>query len=252
LVDRRQVQLEEVCESLAAQYGVSAIPAVVDLCKRKQVERLAKRLEQLADVELLVNNAGFGTADYFVDTDASHLVSMVDVHVVAPTLLTQAVLPAMIDRNRGGIINVSSLSSWFYSAGNVLYGSTKNYLAVFSQSLHQELRGTNVCIQALCPGFIRTGFHAAESMRAFKLRRPPSARLWMSADDVADYSLRKLNGKRVIVIPGFGYRVLGRLAQMPLLQPIMQRIMRAPRSVPSTVPKVQPCPAPLFGELKKA
>ena len=111
LVDRRPEELKQVCQSLAAQHGVSAVPCVIDLCKRKQVERLAKRLEQMADVELLVNNAGFGTADYFVDTDASYLVGMVDVHVVAPTILTQAVLPGMIDRNRGGIINVSSLSS---------------------------------------------------------------------------------------------------------------------------------------------
>ncbi len=77
------------------------MPSVIDLCKRKEVERLAKRLEQIADVELLVNNAGFGTVDYFVDTDASYLVGMVDVHVVAPTILTQAVLPGMIERNRG-------------------------------------------------------------------------------------------------------------------------------------------------------
>ncbi len=96
---------------------------------------------------------------------------MVDVHVVAPTILTQAVLPGMIERNSGGIINVSSLSAWFHSAGNVQYGSTKNYLAVFSRSLHQELRGTNVRVQALCPGFVRTEFHAAQSMQAFNLRR---------------------------------------------------------------------------------
>jgi short-subunit dehydrogenase len=252
LVDRRPEELNQVCQSLAAQYGASVVPSVIDLCKRKQVERLAKKLERTVDVELLVNNAGFGTADYFVDTDASYLVGMVDVHVVAPTILIQAVLPAMIDRNRGGIINVSSLSSWLHSAGNVQYGSTKNYLAVFSQSLQQELRGTNVRVQALCPGFIRTGFHAAQSMQAFKMRRSPSAKLWMSADEVADCSLRRLNGKQVIVIPGFRYRVLGRLAQMPLLQPLMQWIARAPRSVSSTVQPVKHCQEPVFGELKEA
>jgi uncharacterized protein len=252
LVDRRPEELNQVCQSLAAEYGASAVPCVIDLCKRKQVERLAKRLEHMADLELLVNNAGFGTADYFVDTDASYLVGMVDVHIAAPTILIQAVLPGMIHRNRGGIINVSSLSAWLHSAGNVQYGSTKNYLAVFSQSLQQELRGTNVRVQALCPGFIRTGFHAADSMQAFKLRRPPSARMWKSADEVAECSLRRLNGKQVIVIPGFRYRVLGRLAQMPLLQPLMQWITRAPRSVSSTVQPVERCPEPMFGELKEA
>ena len=89
-------------------------------------------------------------------------------------------------------------------------------------------------------------------MQAFKLRRSPSARMWMSADEVAECSLRRLDGKQVIVIPGFRYRVLGRLAQMPLLQPLMQWITRAPRSVPATVQPVERCPEPMVGELKEA
>src|SRR5262245_50214117 len=141
LVDRRQKQLEQACESITARHGVSADPCTVDLCKRDEVQGLAKRLEQTADLELLVNNAGFGTRDYFFDTAARDLADMVDVHVVAPVILTRAVLPGMIERNRGAIINVSSAAAWFHSAGNVAYGSTKCYLAVFSMALQQELRG---------------------------------------------------------------------------------------------------------------
>jgi len=252
LVDRRSAELEQVCESLAANQGAVAEPYAVDLCQREEVERLAKRLAQMTDLELLVNNAGFGAVDYFVDTDPSYLVGMVDVHVVAPTILTRAVLPGMIDRNRGGIVNVSSMSSWFYSAGNAQYGSTKNYLAAFSQSLHQELRGTDVRVQALCPGFVRTEFHAAESMQAFKTRPCPAAHWWMSADDVAECSLRRLGGKQVIVIPGFKFRVLGRLAQMPVLQPLTQWITRAPRSVPSPVQPDELCPESMLSTTGKA
>jgi len=233
LVDRRQAQLEQLCDSITAKHGSRAEPYAVDFCQRAEVERLAQRLEQMADVELLVNNAGFGTVDYFADTAAHYLVGMVDVHVVAPTMLTRAVLPGMVARNSGNIINVSSLAAWFHSAGNAQYGATKNYLAVFSQALHDELRGTNVRVQALCPGFVRTEFHGAESMKSFSLRRSPAAHLWMSADEVADCSLRKLSGKQVLVVPGFGYGIVGRLAQMPFLQPLIQRITRAPRSVAS-------------------
>jgi short-subunit dehydrogenase len=244
LVDRRPAQLDEVCESLAQQ-GATAEPYAVDLCQREELRQLAARLEQMSNVELLVNNAGFGAVDYFVDTDPSYLVGMVDLHAVAPTILTRTVLPGMIERNRGGIISVSSMSCWFNSAGNAQYGSTKTYLAVFSQSLQQELRGTNVCVQALCPGFVRTEFHAAESMQAFKTRPCPAAHWWMSADDVAECSLRRL-GKQVIVIPGFKFRILGRLAQMPVLQPITQWITRAPRSVAGGVQPAEARPEPVF------
>lgn len=243
LVDRRQEQLEQVCESIADQHGNCAEPCAVDFCRRDDLERLARRLAESPDIELLVNNAGFGTVDYFADTDPNYLVGMVDVHVVAPTILTRAVLPGMLTRNRGHIINVSSLGGWFHSAGNVQYGSTKNYLSVFSQGLEQELQGTNVRVQALCPGFVRTEFHSADCMQAFRFRRPPAAKLWMTPDDVVAYSLSKLHKKQVVVIPGIGYRILGRLARMPLLQPIFQWITRGPRSVPGPVPNTSPSPA---------
>jgi uncharacterized protein len=246
LVDRRQQQLEQLCESITTRYGASAEACAVDFCNREELERLAKRLEQMPDLALLVNNAGFGTFDYFVDTDAKYLVDMIDVHVVAPMMLTRAVLPGMIQRKGGAIINVSSLSAWFQSACNVQYGSTKCYLAVFSMALHQELRGTNVRIQALCPGLIRTEFHGADSMKGFSLRYAPAARLWMLPDEIVACSLRNLSSNQVIVIPGLGYRVLGRLAQMPLLQPIMQWVFRAPRLAPIPGPLVEPRPEPAF------
>src|SRR3569623_1424828 len=154
LVDRRAAQLEQVCDSIAADYGVAGEPYLADLCNREQVVQLAKRLEQ-SNVEVLVNNAGFGTVDYFIDTDPKCLADMADVHVVASLLLSRAARPSKVEHNRGAIINMSSLSAWFRSAGNAAYGSMKCLLAVFSSSLQQELRGTGVRVQALCPGLIR-------------------------------------------------------------------------------------------------
>lgn len=87
LVDRRQAQLEEVCATIADEYDTSAKPYAIDLCNRHEVEQLAQRLAT-SDVELLVNNAGFGTVDYFVDTDTSFLVGIAEIHVIAPTILT--------------------------------------------------------------------------------------------------------------------------------------------------------------------
>jgi uncharacterized protein len=257
LIDRRQKQLDQVCESLTSHHGtghhgICAEACAADLCNRDELESLAARLRQLQDVAVLVNNAGFGAIDYFVDTDARCLVEMACVHVVAPTLLTRAVLPGMIERNRGAIINLSSVAAWLPSAGNVQYGSTKCYLAVFSTALHQELRGTNVRVQALCPGLVRTEFHDADTMKAFNRRYTPAPHLWMSADEVVNCSLRRLSSKQVIVIPGLGYSVFGRLAQMPVLQPLMQWVTRGLRLSHSTGQAVEGCPAPALEVVKGA
>lgn len=243
LVDRRPEQLEQVCESITTEHRVSAEAYAADLSNREEVERLAKRLGQMEDVELLVNNAGFGTVDHFVDTHPSLLTGMVDVHIVAPMILTHSVLPGMLSRNSGAIINVSSVSAFFHSAGNAHYGATKIGLAVFSTALHEELRGTNVRVQALCPGFVRTEFHKAESMKGFA-RCSPTNNLWSTPDDVVDCSLRRLSSKQVIVIPGLGYRIIGRLARMPILQPLMQRIARVERAVPDTAQRQLQLPPP--------
>lgn len=256
LVDRRQGPVEQLCESITTRFGVSAEPYAADLCKRDEVETLAQRLTKLSDVEVLVNNAGFGTVGYFADTEARFLHGMADLHVVTPTMLTHAVLSGMLERNRGQIINVSSLAAWFQSAGNAQYGATKNYLASFSLALHQELHGTNVRVQALCPGYVRTEFHDAESMKGFYLRGVPAAHLWMTPDQVVNCSLRRLGSRQVIVVPGLGYRILGRFAQMPVLQPLISWLARAPRNAPSAAPTpvqpAEPRPTPAFRVAKSA
>jgi len=229
LVDQRKQALEQICAEISAQYGVAAEPYAADLCRREELERLAERLRQEGNLELLVNNAGFGAANYFVDTELERLVDMVDLHVAAPVFLVRAVLPGMVERNRGAIINVSSVAAWLQNTGNVLYGATKNFLAVFSAALQQELYGTNVRVQALCPGFVRTEFHSQQGMAAFKTRRPPPELLWMSADAVVDCSLRNLAGKKVNVVPGLANQVLARMTQMPIVQPFAQWLFRYPR-----------------------
>jgi short-subunit dehydrogenase len=228
LIDRRQAPLEQVCQAITARHGTHSEACAVDLCSREDVLRLGKRLEQTPDINWLVNNAGFGALDYFVDVDTQRLVSMADLHVIAPTILTRAVLPQMLEHNRGTIVNVSSLGAFFQSAGNAHYGPTKRYLATFSMALEQELRGTKVRVQALCPGYVRTDFHATDSMKGHG-EFATSADLWMSPEQVVQFSMRKLAGKQVVVIPGMRYSILGRFAQMPLLQPMFQWFARRPR-----------------------
>ncbi len=174
LVDRRHEPLCELCEKICHRYEVSAEPRVADFAQRDQVKQLASELAQLNELTLLINNAGFGNIDHFVDTDPEVIAAMVDVHVIAPMLLTRAVLPGMLERHVGGVINVSSLSAWFQSAATHITVLPRFASPRFTMSLHQELRGSGVRVQALCPGFVRTQFHDAESMKEFK--RSPQLR----------------------------------------------------------------------------
>ena len=164
----------------------------------------------------------------FIDADVERHLDMIRVHVLASVRLTCAVLPGMVERNRGAVINMSSLCAWTPCAGVVPYSSTKAYLTVFSQGLQDELRETNVRIQALCPGFVHTGFHDTEGMSNFDPAQI-AGWLWMMPDDVVECSLKSLASKRVIVIPGWRNRILGRFMQAPIFQPIVRALVRQPR-----------------------
>lgn len=226
LVDLRAEAVEQVAKNVSAKFGIKVQSSCVDLTDRQQVESLASQMQQLESLELLVNNAGFGLAEFFVESNPDVHLNMVQLHVMSPMLLTRAALPGMLSRNRGAVINVASLSAWSMSAGNVQYAATKNYLTVFSQSLQQEVMNSGVQIQALCPGFVRTDFHNHDNMGRFDHQQVPE-KYWISAEDVVDSSLEGLTKGRVIVIPGgLRYRILGRLMQMPILQPIIQRVTR--------------------------
>jgi uncharacterized protein len=204
---------------------------VADLTRRKDVEAVAARLGELKDVELLINNAGFGSLEDFSSVDVQRHADMIAIHVETPMRLIHAVLPQMKMKNRGSIINVASLGAFAPCAQAVLYASTKAGLVVFSEALQEELRDTHIRVQALCPGFVRTEFHYTSSMRNFHRRRIPAS-LWTTPDEVVTCSLRGLRGNRVVVIPGWRSRMLGLVMQMVLLKPIV-RVATRPREAVS-------------------
>jgi short-subunit dehydrogenase len=204
LVARNRQRLGDTAESLAATYGVAAEPCPADLSRDDDVTRLGERLAASPRLTLLVNNAGFGTRGRLADADIERQEAMLRLHVLAPMRLTRAALPALLAR-RGGVINVSSVAGFIYSAGNVNYCATKAYLTTFSEGLAAELHGTGVRVQALCPGFTRTEFHA-------RMRGPPETHprfLWLSARSVVAYSLQCLErGGPVVCVPGFRWRLV--------------------------------------------
>jgi short-subunit dehydrogenase len=184
------------------QIGVDVFPA--DLTRDDDVSRLAGLVAGVARLFLLVNNAGFGTRGTLADASPARQEAMLRLHTLAPMRLTQAALPVLLRNGQGAIVNVSSVASFLYSAGNVNYCATKAYLTTFSEGLAAELRGTGVRAQALCPGFTRSEFH--QRMDA-DIREVPSW-MWMSAGRVVEISLRNLErGGPVVCVPGIRYKL---------------------------------------------
>jgi len=198
LVARRRERLESLSAELCAAHGIDARPFVADLSNGEDVSRLETALAGEDRLELLVNNAGFGTVGYFASVEAGSQARMVQVHLLATVRLTRAALPGMVARRKGAIVNVSSLASFFPLPGNATYSSTKVFLNNFSEALALELRGSGVKVQALCPGFTRTELHKAMKVSPTSIGKYA----WMDAQAVVETSLRALKGRRVIVIPG--------------------------------------------------
>ena len=205
LVARDRERLAATAESLAAVHGVAAEAFPADLSRDQDVTSLAKRLAASPRLALLVNNAGFGSRGRLAEADTERQEAMLRLHVLAPMRLTRAALPALLAQPRGGVINVSSVAGFIYSAGNVNYCATKAYLTTFSEGLAAELHGTGVRVQALCPGFTRTEFHA----RMAEAVETHPRFLWLSARAVVAYSLERLDrGGPVVCVPGLRWRLI--------------------------------------------
>ena len=206
VASRNGSRLEGLKRDLETRFGISVEVFPADLTIDTDVSLLAERLTRSKQLALLVNNAGFGTRGNLADASPAIQESMLRLHTMAPMRLSQAALPVLLGKRRGGIINVSSVASFVYSAGNVNYCATKAYLTSFSEGLAAELVGTGVKVQALCPGFTRSEFH--ERMKAGTEELPPRW-MWMPADAVVNASLRALRrGRPVVCIPGFRYKLL--------------------------------------------
>jgi short-subunit dehydrogenase len=205
VVARDSVRLEQLADELTLQHGVHVEVLAADLSRDDGMRRVADRIAQEPRLAVLVNNAGFGTRGKLVTRPVAEQATMLELHMVAPMLHTRAALPGMIERRKGWIINVSSVASFTYSAGNANYCATKAYQRVFSEALSLELADTGVQVQALCPGFTHTEFHERAGIDKTKM----PAWLWMDADRVVDESIAQLEARGpVVCIPGKRYKLI--------------------------------------------
>jgi len=189
LVARREDRLKELANEVEDQYGVSTRCLAVDLANDTAADEIAAACDDV-EIGILVNNAGFGDAGTFHTRDPEKLKGMVNVNCLAPTLLTRAFLPALLDRGAGAVIVVSSVFGIIPAPFETTYGATKQFDLAFGEGLWAELRGTGVDCITVCPSITATGFLLAEGMdpksveRAYKNATP--------ASHIAKITLRKL------------------------------------------------------------
>ena len=227
LVARDATRLAAAADELAARHDIVARVHAADLADEGAVEALAAMLASEPRVDVLVNNAGFGTKGTLARTDPAMQQRLVRVHCLTPLRLAQAVLPGMIARRAGAIVNVASIAAFITAPGNVTYSAAKSFVRILAEGMAAETVGTGVRVQALCPGFTRTEFQ--QRMGADPRQIPPW--LWMTADAVVDASLRALDrGGPVNVVPGLRYRALATLFRHAPLRVLGWVESRAPRS----------------------
>jgi len=205
LVARRTDRLEELADEIRAAFGtdVHVIPAdLADPEGPARVEAEAARLD--LEVELLVNNAGFGTWGPFADRELEVQLDALRVNVLALTELSRRFLPAMRARGRGRILNVASTAAFQPGPGAAVYYASKAYVLHFSEALHQELRGSGVTVTALCPGPTVTEFQERAGISRALVGRGP---LMMNADPVAEAGYRGAMRGDAIVVPGLLNRI---------------------------------------------
>jgi hypothetical protein len=207
LVARRKGRLDELAAELAGTYDIDATALPADLTRDEDVEAVTRRIAQTENFEFLVNNAGFGTVPFFVETEIESQEAMVRLHVLATMRLTHAALGGLIARDRGFIVNVSSVAGFFSSPSNVVYCATKAWINNFTAGLAVELEKTGVTVQALCPGFTYSEFHDVTGMDRASVPRT----WWLSAEYVVDESLKALAGGKLYCIPSLRYKLITKL-----------------------------------------
>jgi short-subunit dehydrogenase len=222
LVARRAERLNELCEELRnrnAQLNVHA--RVVDLCNKSQIDELVLWLsDNKLDIDFLINNAGLGDYGSFATSDPERDDRMIQVNVAALTLLTRRLLPQMIVKRRGAILNVSSSAGFLPIPGMAVYAATKAYVNSFSDALRAELRGSGVTVTALCPGPVHTEFGDVAKRPGGEPERGPEF-VYVSVEETVRDAFAAVEADRPLVIPGLFMKLgmlLVRIAPIPILR----------------------------------
>ncbi len=232
LTARRADRLEAIAADLRQRFGRRVTTIAADLADPAAPARIVDDIAKAGiTIDALVNNAGYGVPGKFTDTTWEAQRDMVQVMVVALAELTHRLLPGMIARRYGRILNIGSVAGLVpQSAGHPLYGSSKALVIGFSQSIALEGLPHNVYTTAVCPGFTYSEFHDVNGMRPQVSRLP--AFMWMDAATVARQSFDAVMAGRIIHVPGWWNKTVVFFARyMPqwLVMAVVKRVSRTYR-----------------------
>lgn len=205
LAARNTDALEKLAGELRRENKIEVIVLTADLSKAETPGRIFHELSaRKIDVDILVNNAGFGAIGVFEQWPSERLVEMIQVNVAALMELTRLFLPEMIERRRGGVLNVGSVAGFLAGPGMTVYYATKAFVLSFSEALAEEVRGTGVKVSVLCPGPTPTNFGAVAGSQNARLFRVPGT----PASKVAQDGHRAFRHGKTICIPGIQNKFL--------------------------------------------
>ena len=228
LVARSAERLSALAAELEAAHGISVLPLAVDLALEDAPDWIARSLgERKIEVEILVNNAGFGDFGDFAGADWDKLDAMIAVNCRALARLTKLFLGPMLERGRGKILNLASTAAFLPGPLMAVYYASKAFVLSFSEALSRELKGSGVTVTALCPGPTRTGFRDAAALQDSGLFTNLKV---AAAEDVAAFGFRALmRGKAVAVHGGLNKAMIFGLRFMPrsLVRGVVLRIQRS-------------------------
>jgi short-subunit dehydrogenase len=212
LVARSAGRLEEIAAEVSGRFKVRCEVVPADLSRPEGIEAVMAALSQKGlEVEVLINNAGFGLFGHFATTELGKELEMIQLNIATLTALTKKVLPGMIQRRKGRILNVGSTGSFQPAPLMAVYGATKAYVLSFSEAIANELAGTGVTVTALCPGPTETGFVAAAKMGPSRMFKGPAV---MSSPEVARIGYRALMAGRRVMVPGMFNKIGAFFAQI--------------------------------------
>jgi short-subunit dehydrogenase len=228
LVARRGERLRTLAGELSERHGIRAQAIDVDLGDAPAREQLAARIAELGlEVEVLVNNAGFGGSGNVAASKREQLLAMLRVNCEALLDLQARYLPPMVERGRGAVINVASTAAFQPIPGTATYAATKAFVLSLSEGVHEELKGTGVTLTAVCPGPVKTEFTQVAGIAHAEEQLP--SMFWMESQAVAKAAVDGAEHGRRVIVPGILNRagaVTGQHTPRMLALPIVKRIWR--------------------------
>lgn len=207
LVARRQDRLNDLSSQLKSAHNIEVEILIADLTVKDQLSKVVARIGQ-GDIDVLINNAGFGSSGPFVELDIDNEINEIDLNINALVALTHSAVRAMKEKRHGTVVNISSVASYQPMAGNAVYGATKSFVTSFSHAIREELSESGVNVMVVCPGPTKTEFFERSRWSNATNKKSYPAIFWQTSQEVADQTFKGIDHHRGVVIPGVGNKLL--------------------------------------------